>query len=210
MDRRTLAAGGMLALTIVLSATSARAQVGRVAGTVSDEEGRPVRGATITAFNREAAPSTFTSSSDAKGRFSLLGMRRGAWIFTVQAPGFETATARLDIVTTRPNPPLNVQMIRAATPAPPGPLSGIDAREIQRRIDTAESLATSGRHDDALAAYRELLGRVPALTSIYLRIGELHERLNDNGAALVAYKRLAEIEPGNARAKAALERLGGQ
>jgi hypothetical protein len=210
MNARGVAIGGTLALLMVLTPTHARAQVGRVAGTVTDDEGRPVKGATITAHNREAAPSTFTSTTDAKGRFSLLGMRRGAWVFTVQAPGFEQASGRLDVVTTRPNPPLNVQIARAATPPPPGPLAGIEGREVQRRIDAAESLAASGRHDGAIAAYRDLLVRVPALTSIYLRIGELHERTNDTAGALAAYKRLAEIEPANARAKAAIERLNGR
>jgi tetratricopeptide (TPR) repeat protein len=198
------------ALLLALGASEARAQVGRVAGTVTDDEGRPLKGATITAENRDQAPSTFTSSSDAKGRFSLLGMRRGFWVFTIQAPGFEKAFTRLDIVTTRPNPPLDVRMARAAPAPTPGPLAGIDAREVQRRIDAAESLAAAGDHAAAIAVYRELLVRVPVLTSIYLQIGALHERLQDTAAALAAYKRLAELEPDNARARAAIQRLGGR
>ena len=193
---------------LFLGVADARAQVGRVAGTITDDEGRPIKGATVTAENREQAPSTFTSSSDAKGRFSILGMRRGVWTFTIQAPGFEPTAGQVDVVTTRPNPPLNVRLIKGVTPLPPGPLAGMDVKEIQRRIDAAESLAASGDYKRALAEYQQLLTRIPALTSVYLRIGALHERLNDPAAALAAYERLVTLDPANASARSAIERLG--
>ena len=202
--KRRAAVGAVL---LVLSAVDARAQIGRVAGTVTDDAGRPLKGATITAENREQSPSTFTSSSDSKGRFSVLGMRRGIWIFTIQAPGFETAAHRREVVTTRPNPSLDVQLVRGTVPTPRGPLVGIDMKDIQRRIDAAESSDRAGDHGAALAAYRELLTRVPALTSIYLRMAAIHERMGDTTAAIAAYKQLLEVEPQNVRAQAALDRL---
>jgi tetratricopeptide (TPR) repeat protein len=204
---RALGAGAMLWM---LFTAVAHAQVGRVAGTITDEDGRPVKGATVVAENREQAPSTFTASSDAKGRFSILGIRRGTWTFTIQAPGFEAASTRLDVVTIRPNPPLNVRLGRAVAAAGPGPLSGVDARELQRQIDAAEARAASGDLPAAIAAYREILKRVPALTSIYLRIGALHEAQKDSQSALAEYRRLAELEPANASARAAIRRLTRQ
>jgi hypothetical protein len=209
MNRQAPAAATLFALLLVLIAGEARAQIGRVAGTVADEDGSPIKGATITAENRELTPPTFTSTSDDKGRFSILGLRRGSWVFTIQAPGFEKATARLDVLTARPNPPLTVRLLKALAPTPAGPLSGIDARELQRRLDAAAALAVSGDHSGALSAYREVLARVPALTSLLLEIGALHERLNDTSGALAAYKRLLELEPAHAGARAAVERLGG-
>jgi tetratricopeptide (TPR) repeat protein len=114
---------------------------------------------------------------------------------------------RLDVLTTRPNPPLDVRLVRGPAPAPPGALVGIDAKEIQRRIDSAEKADKAGDPAAALAAYRELLARVPALTSIYLRLGAIHERMGDRAAALAAYQRLLELDPENARARAAVGRL---
>jgi carboxypeptidase family protein len=204
---RALAAG---VLVWMLSCDVAHAQIGRVAGTITDEDGRPVKGATIVAENREQSPSTFTSSSDSKGRFSILGMRRGTWTFTIQAPGFEGASTRLDVVTVRPNPPLNVRLERAAVAAGPGPLAGVDARDIQRQIDAAEGRAASGDVTAAIGAYREILKRVPALTSIYLRIGALLEARGDVSSALAEYRRLAELEPDNVAARGAVSRLSKQ
>jgi carboxypeptidase family protein len=201
---RALVAAGFV---FMLCAGVAHAQIGRVAGTITDGDGRPVKGATIVAENREQVPSTFTSSSDAKGRFSILGMRRGTWTFTIQAPGFEVISTRLDVVTVRPNPPLTVRLERAAVPARPGPLTGVDVREMQRHIDAAETLATSGDLAGALGAYKEILSRVPALTSIHLRLGALHESRNDPSSALSEYRRFIALEPENAAARSAIARL---
>ena len=203
-------AAALVATLHAIAPLGAGAQIGRVAGTVTDEEGRPVKGATITAENREQAPSTFTSSSDERGRFALLGLRRATWAIAIQAPGFEPAFTRMDVVTTRPNPPLTIRLVKGSAPAPPGPLAGVDLEDVQRRIDRGAALAAAGDLPGALAAYRALLERVPALTALYFEMGSLHERLNDQAAAAAAYKRLLDIDPGHARAKAALERMNAR
>jgi Carboxypeptidase regulatory-like domain/Tetratricopeptide repeat len=197
-----------LTLTLILGiAAAGSAQVGRIAGIVRDEAGRPVKGATITAHNPDQSPSTFTASSDEKGRFAMIGLRRGDWKFVIQAPGFETARTATQISTLKPNAPLDIRLLRGALAAPPGPLAGISASDIQRRIDSAESAAAAGNTAAAIAAYRELLERVPALTSIYLRIGALYEQQQDPQSALAAYRRLEQLEPGNTAAAGAVERL---
>src|SRR6476469_3426574 len=102
-----------LVLTTVLSAAlAAQGSVARVSGTVKDESGKPVAGATITASNPDQAPNTFTASTDARGRFGILGLRRGAWMFVFTAPGFQTVRESGDVETQRPNPPLNIKLVR--------------------------------------------------------------------------------------------------
>lgn len=203
-------AAALVALLHAVAPFDARAQVGRISGTVADEDGRPIKGATITAENREQAPSTFTSTTDGRGRFALLGLRRATWAIVIQAPGFETALTRMDVATTRPNPPLTVRLMKGSAPAPPGPLAGVDVKDVQRRIDRGAALAAAGDLAAALGIYRELLERVPPLTTLHLEIGSLHERLNDTASAVAAYKRFLEIDPGHAGAKAALERLNAR
>jgi hypothetical protein len=71
LRRLIVSIGAAIALS-----TPALAQ-GHVTGTIRDNNGKPLKGATITAQNPDAAPSTFTGTSDGKGRFSLLGLRGG-------------------------------------------------------------------------------------------------------------------------------------
>ena len=59
------------------SAASAAAQTGRVGGVVKDEAGQPIKGATVTAENPGASPSSFTATTDDKGRFSIIGLKTG-------------------------------------------------------------------------------------------------------------------------------------
>ena len=209
MGLRT-AGTAVFASVLLAAAHSASAQVGRVAGSVADDAGQPLRGATITAENREHSPSTMTATSNARGQFSVLGLKRGTWLFTIQAPGYETARTAVEVATVRPNPPLHVRLPKGSEPAPPSPLAGMAARDIQGRIDRAEAMAAAGDLDGSIAEYRELLARAPALTTVYLQIGALLERKQDPGGARAAYEQLLRIDPRNLRAQAAVARLGAR
>ena len=81
--------GPLCGVLLVLGVSSAAHAQGHVFGTVKDPDDRPIKGATITAENPNAAPSSATSTTDAKGRFAFLGLRGGLWTI-VKAPGFET------------------------------------------------------------------------------------------------------------------------
>jgi hypothetical protein len=205
--------GGRSAIAIALLLSLphlAGAQVVRIVGSVKDDAGRPIKGATIVAGNSDHSPSTLTASSDDKGRFGIIGMRRGIWTFTIQAPGFETVQLSREIAAMRPNAPVDVKMQKGAAPPPPPPLAGVRGSDVLLQIEQAESRAAAGDLDAAVAAYEELLTRIPALTTVHLRVGELYERKPDVERALAAYRRLATLEPDNAAARAAITRLTGQ
>ena len=186
----------------------AQAQVIRVAGTVRDDAGGPVRGATIVAENPDQTPPRLTTTSNDKGQFGFIGVRRGLWTVSVDAPGFERLQFRRQVATGRQEP-IDVRLTRTAAPVRL-PLDGVKAGDIQQRIDRAESLSSKGDIDGAIAAWRDVLTRVPALTSVHLQLGALYERKPDTERALAAYRQLLALEPGNARALAAVERLSKQ
>src|SRR5262245_10585985 len=194
------------ALLSIVCAASVEAQVIRVAGTIKDDDGHPVRGAIVTAENPDQTPPRLTTTSNDKGQFGFIGIRRGLWTFSVDAPGFEPVRFRKQVATGRQEP-VQVTLGKAAS-AVAQPLDGTNAAEILQRIDRAESLASSGDVDGAIAAWREVIAKVPGLTSAHLQIGALYERKPDPEQALAAYRRLLEIEPANQKALAAIERLG--
>ena len=68
----------LAALLVAALAGSAAAQTGRVGGVVKDEAGNPIKGATVTAENPSASPSSFTATTDDKGRFSIIGLKSGS------------------------------------------------------------------------------------------------------------------------------------
>src|SRR5438045_9336120 len=99
--------GLMAALVTTCLAGTAAAQTGRVGGTVKDEGGQPIKGATVTAENPNASPNSFTATTDDKGRFSIIGLRSGGWTFTAQAPGFAAESGKASVQTIgAANPPI--------------------------------------------------------------------------------------------------------
>jgi tetratricopeptide (TPR) repeat protein len=199
----------MLAAVLVAAvAAAAEAQVIRVAGTIKDDAGAPVRGASIVAENPDHSPPRLTTTSNEKGAFGFIGVRRGQWTLTVDAPGFEKVQFRQQVAAGR-QAPIEVRLARTVTPASL-PLDSIKATDVQQRIARAESLASSGDIDGAIRAWREIVAKIPALTSVYLEIGALYERKPDPERALATYRQLLEIEPGNTKALDGIERLRKQ
>jgi tetratricopeptide (TPR) repeat protein len=196
------------AVLVAAAAAAAEAQVIRVAGTIKDDAGAPVRGASIVAENPDHSPPRLTTTSNDKGAFGFIGVRRGLWTLTVDAPGFEKVQFRQQVAAGR-MAPIEVRLDRTITPATL-PLDAIKATDVQQRIAGAESLASSGDIDGAIVAWREIVAKIPALTSVYLEIGALYERKPDPERALATYRQLLEIEPGNSKALAGIERLRKQ
>jgi tetratricopeptide (TPR) repeat protein len=197
----------LVALLLVPTLVSAQTGSGRLAGTVLDERGRPIKGATVTAENENYFPKSLTSATDAKGRFSVLGLRTATYKITVRADGYEVAAVNLPVRMAQPNPPLDIRLIRKIDPGPPPLLANADAARLQQELDAAAELAVRGKTDEAIAAYRRILGATPALTSINLQIGYLCERKGDRGAAIAAYEDALKADPSSITARDALTRL---
>jgi len=182
-------------------AATASAQTGRVGGTVKDEAGQPIKGATITAENENASPSSFTATTDDKGRFAIIGLRTGQWAFMAQAPGFERDGLRMDIRTVgSPNPPIEFRLKKAAAP-PLGALGTVAPRDLQQDLLAADSLFNAQQWDQAIAAYRAILARTPALSVINLQVAAAYRNKRDYDNAIAAYNELLRTDPNNDKAK---------
>lgn len=181
---------------------AALAQMGRVGGQVKDVDGAPIKGATIRATNPEASPSTFTSVSDDRGRWSMIGLRSGMWRFACEAPGFEPVeTPPVRIATIgAPNPPITFTL-RKGTGAAMGALAGVNTKELQAELEAADALLASNQHDQAIAAYQAILTKAPSLTIINLQIGNAYRAKKEYDKAIAAYQEVLKANPADERAK---------
>jgi len=194
-----------IALTAILVAAlagNAAAQTGRVGGTVKDDSGQPIKGATITAENPNASPSSFTATTDDKGRFSIIGLRTGQWTFTAQAPGFAQESGRLGVQTIgAPNPPLTFTLKKGATAGPTSALGSLAAKDLQADLAAADGLYNSQKWDEAIAAYRGIMAKAPALSVINLQIAAAYRNKKEYDNAIAAYNELLKADPTNDKAK---------
>jgi tetratricopeptide (TPR) repeat protein len=197
-------------------ATGAAAQTGRVGGTVKDEAGQPIKGATITAENPNASPSSFTATTDDKGRFSIIGLRSGQWTFTAQAPGFAPESGRLAVNTIgSPNPPLTFTLKKGGAAAPAGALGGLAAKDLQAELAIADQAFNAKQWDDAVAKYQAILAKAPSLTAIGLQIASIYRLKADDmkrqdpkanvapvyDQAISTYEGILKADPNNDKAK---------
>jgi tetratricopeptide (TPR) repeat protein len=194
----------LLAAVVVafaLVAGPAAAQTGRIGGTVKDANGQALKGATVMAENPSASPSSFTATTDDRGRYSIIGLRSGNWKITASAPGFAPSSGSVNVRTIgTPMPPVDFVLAPGAT-GPAGALAGVNTKELQGELQKAIDLANAGQHDAAIAAYEAVLAKAPALTMIYGQIAQVQRLKKDYDGAIASYQKVIDADPGNDRAK---------
>jgi len=201
MRHRLCAGRAFVAAVLVMgSAGVALAQVARVSGFVKDATGQPIKGATIRADNPDAALSTLTSATDDKGRFAIIGLARGEWMFTAEAPGFQAQFSELNIQRIgTPNPPLAFTLQKAVV-HPPAGVEGVSAKDLQQQLAAADALYHQQKFEDAVGIYRTILASAPSLAIINLQIAAAYRNMKQYDQAIAAYNDLLKAEPDNPQA----------
>jgi TolA-binding protein len=194
----------IVAVVVCLAAAvPAAAQSGRITGVVKNVDTQPVKGATIVAVNETANPHSFTVTTDEKGRFTIVSVQQGLWQLWISAPGYNTEERPVSIAPGRTRPMIDVALTKTAA-GPPGALTGISAIDLQTELQAASALLDGGRYDQAIAAYRAILAKAPALTTLNLQIGNGYLLKKDYDRAVAAYREVLAANPGNERAQVAL------
>jgi Flp pilus assembly protein TadD len=192
-------------LVIAACATSASAQIGRVNGVIRNDNGQPIKGATVTAES-ENTGGTLTATTDDKGRFTMIGLRSGLWRFIAQAPGHRSNGTRMGVRVANVNPPILISLDRTG-PGIGGALERVNAKELQSNLASAEAQFNSGRWDDAITAYRAILAMAPPLRFVQLQIAAAYIGKKDYPAAQAAYRELLKTHPGHVQATLGLAAL---
>jgi Tfp pilus assembly protein PilF len=170
---------------LAVYAVPAAAQTGRVGGTVKDDKGQPIKGATIVAENPNASPSSFTATTDDKGRYSIIGLRSGQWKITASAPGFQSFGGVVPVRTIgAPNPPIDFNLLPGAPAGPPGL-----PKEIVAEVEAAEAKFQAKDYDGAIAAYSALLAKAPKLTRLNVAIARSYRAKKDYKSAADWYQK---------------------
>jgi tetratricopeptide (TPR) repeat protein len=199
-----------LSVLVCLSlCTSVLAQSARATGTVRDTGGKPLKGATIRAVNKDAYPPEITSSSDDKGRWAMIGLRTGTWTFIVEAPGFTQVQTPWQ-VRVAGTAPIGFVLARDL-----GPIPNALTKTVQQQIAAANSLRDRGQLDQAISAYEQVRDQNPKLTSMNLVVAGVYRQkaAQETNAttrralldrAITSYTMLLTNDPDNERAKTEL------
>ena len=189
----------LLAAVLLISlAGSAAAQTGRVTGVVRDDHGDSIKGATIIAENPDASPTSFTASSDEKGRFGMIGLRSGLWQMRASAPGYASNGGELT-VRAGGTPPVTFTLQKLVVP--PSALGTTAPKDLQAALASADALYNSQQWDEAIAAYSAILQKSPSLSVINLQIAAAFRNKKAYDSAIAAYNALLKTDPNSDKAK---------
>ena len=194
---------------LALPADPATAQTAIITGVVRNTEDDPIEGATVTAESAQWSRMEETVT-DGGGRFSLIGLQPGRWLFVVQAVGHQPVQGFANV--RRAGDSGRIQFVMEVDPFnPPAPatglLAGFTAAEMQADLDAADRLFDSGDYAGAIEAYEALLEQLPRLTSLHLQIGHAHRERQEFDEALLAYQAVPAGDPAVREAEAAIEAL---
>jgi tetratricopeptide (TPR) repeat protein len=199
--RRVLAAG-VTTLILTTTAGPAFAQGSRVIGIVRDEAGQPIKGATLSLENPDAIPRNFTASSDERGRFAVIGLKSGEWSVVAQAPGFLPDATRVLVRASTPAAPMLT--LRRAPQALPSILGSVGAKDLQAELKNADQQFNAQQWEQAIASYRTILAKAPALNILGLQIGAAYRNKKDYDNAIAAYNELLKADPASDKARVGL------
>ena len=177
-------AAGMLA-------TTASAQNGRLSGTVVDDDGNPLAGATVVAERPNVNPPRFEQDTDGEGRFSMIGLASGVWTVTVEVEGFNPNVSTIPI-RSGTNQPMALEMSRvlhALELALGGTaLEGLDPAAIQAEFDAADAAFNAEQWEQAMTGYRSLLAKLPMMNGLNMNIGHSLRQLRQFEEAIASYE----------------------
>ena len=197
MRNNTIRKAGLVALGLLFVAQAAMAQMGtgRVSGTVEDQDGNPIEGATVTAQAGDSGR-MLEATTDGRGRWAILGFRSRAYDFSVQAPGFMPYNYQAPMKQAGKNPDMDLVLERAQMGRSAGTGGGL--------IAEAQELHQAGRFDEALSMYDEVLTTDPTVYQINLNRAAVLRELGRPDEAKVAYQLVLDQDPANAAALVSL------
>ncbi len=182
-------------LAVLLLPAGAFAQewrgMGRVAGKVVDEGGKPVSEVTIKATLPRAGNRGPEGKSNAKGEWAIGGIASGDWAVDFVKDGYETRSITVSVTQGSRLPPMEIRLTKAAAAVPEPNV------EIQQQLTQAAALMNSKQFAQARAIYEALAAKYPEVKQFRPLIARSYYGEGNKDAAIEHLRKALAQDPGN-------------
>lgn len=193
--RRTVAIS-VLALGLIVAAAPARAQSGSIKGKVTDAQGNPVDGATISLESADKGGKPIVTKTNKRGEYMQVGL----------SPGHYKVTAAKDALTVTKETDVHLDMLNYDIKLVAGGAAGggggkEDAArakaiaEVNSKMSEAVALLTDGKNDEAIAKFQEVATAIPTCAQCYDGIGTAQVAAKKYDEAEASFKKAIDLKP---------------
>lgn len=174
---------------------------GRVQGIVTGPDKKPVKDAKVTLYLDEEGRGPEPTTTNKKGRWSMLGLATGNWTVRIEAEGFRIAEGPAKIIAAGVGPgetlrtqlnPITAEEIQAAQEEEgPGP---------NRLVEEANALMLETQYAEARAKYMEAIGMIEDTTihpPILMGVARTYYAEENKEEAMNTLKEILVVDPVN-------------
>lgn len=191
---------------LCLPAAPASAQTGAARGKVVDEQGQPIEGAKIELDYKGGVNRKYETKTNKKGEFTQVGLASGMYEITASKEGYQPGQigGRISL-----GEPTYLPEIKLRKPGAGGGASGSagGAAQLQAAFKNALDLTQAGKLDEAEAAYKELLTKVPSIPEIHYNLAFVYSQKKDWANAEASFQKALELKPDYSDAMVSLARV---
>ena len=188
---RTYLIRGVLAFFAVLAISAPAAAQSVIRGTVLDQAGKPVEGATVTIeateSNRRAEVKT-----NRNGEFMQIGLPSGSYNVTAVKDNLK------QVLQAKVSQGAPVELEFQLSPS-----SGLTPEQIKQQAamqglaKEAIDAMRAGRDDEAIAKFNEIVAKIPTCSDCYYNLGVAYSKKAQYAEAEAAFQKAIELAPAN-------------
>jgi cytochrome c-type biogenesis protein CcmH/NrfG len=194
-------------LALSLPAVTASAQTGAARGKVVDEQGQPIEGAKVELDYKGGVTRKFETKTNKKGEFTQVGLQSGLYDITVTKEGYQPGLTGSRISLGDPTYLKDIQLKKGGAGAASGAAGDGGAAALQASFKAALELTQAGKLDEAEAAYKDLLTKVPSIPEIHYNLAYVYSQKKDWTNAEASFKKALELKPDYSDALTSLARM---
>lgn len=171
---------------------------GRLQGDVTDKDGKPIAGATVTLrWGKDPTLGPNPLKTDKHGKWSILGLTGGAWSIIIEAEGYKGSEGQTNVNEFGPAPAIHVRLnqptkeeIAAAQPH----------NEAREALEAGNTLLQQQKWPEARAAFEKALPEVKdaeAQASILKAVAGTYLQERNATAAIDTLNKVMALTPGD-------------
>src|SRR6185369_3688236 len=193
---RTTLFRGIVALGFLCALASPALAQSVVRGKVTDAQGKGVPDATVEFASTDSNRKTSTKT-DKNGEFLQVGLQSGGYKVTASKQGVGSQTKDAQV---KQGPSQINFAISPATAGGGAPADKAETAAINAAASAAIDALKSGKNDEAIAKFNEVIAKVPTCADCYFNIGMAYQNQQKYAEAETAYKKVIELKPDSADA----------